>query len=87
MRHKFIGQNHVAMGPTRQEWAQEAAARPHPGNGAEGRARAVGANQRRAKPGSRTAAASRRCRRLGYKLNNKQKKLYLSVLLIAFRPV
>ena len=39
------GQDHVAMGPTGQERPQEATARPHPGNRAQGRARSSGAHK------------------------------------------
>lgn len=63
------GQNHVAMGSAGQERPQEAAAGPHPGDGAEGRARAAGAQQRRARARARGAPRAARAapaaRRLG----------------------
>lgn len=38
------GQDHASMGPTGQERPEEAPARPHSGDGAQGRARPVGAH-------------------------------------------
>lgn len=62
------GEDHVALGPAGQERAEEAAARPHPGDGAQGRAGAHRAHQRRAHPAARAPPAPGRRRRLALRL-------------------
>lgn len=54
----FLGKDHAAVGSAGQERPQEAAARPHPGDGAQGRAGAGRAHQRRALARARAAAAA-----------------------------
>lgn len=60
------------MGPARQERSKEAPARPHLGDGAQGRARAAGADERRAHAAARASAPARGCRRLALKLTIKK---------------